>query len=67
LTEFCRVYELPATIEAKLQKLGILGPHILSLILKEELHQDGELWVGEIADVHDAEACWQASLDKNEN
>jgi hypothetical protein len=67
LEDFCHSYQLSVGIQIKLDKLGITGPHALRFLSKDDLRHEGELRVGEIAEIRDAEARWLGRQDENGN
>ena len=59
LQTFCQQFEIPEILETKLQMLAIQGPHVLSWIKDEELRGEGQLALGELGTLRDAEQRWR--------
>jgi hypothetical protein len=55
---FCAKFDLSPAIEAKLSRINVSGPHLLRLIDDNALRKEGELDLGELAGVRDAEERW---------
>jgi hypothetical protein len=58
LDEFCEQYELSDSIRKKLGNIQITGPHVLCLISDSDLRGEGQLSIGELASVRDAQLRW---------
>ena len=56
---FCKHFDIPEILETKLQQLAIQGPHVLSWIKDDDLHGEGQLLLGELDTVHNAEQQWR--------
>ena len=59
LQTFCQQFEIPEILETKLLMLAIQGPHVLSWIKDEELRGEGQLALGELGTLRDAEQRWR--------
>ena len=59
LATFCKDYDIPDQLQHKLIKLCIQGPHALCWISDEDLRREGDLALGELGTLRDAEQCWK--------
>jgi hypothetical protein len=59
LTAFCEWFDIPGGLHNKLVGLGVQGPHVLHFIKDEDLHGEGNLLLGELGTLHDAEERWK--------
>jgi len=59
LRTFCEQFDIPEILEAKLQRLAIQGPHVLSWIKDDDLRGEGQLLLGELGTLRDAEQRWR--------
>jgi hypothetical protein len=55
LAVFCNTFDLSNFILQKLDTLKITGPHGLCFVNGHQLSEMGQLDIGELADVHDAQ------------
>jgi hypothetical protein len=62
LDDFCKQYLLSDLIEDKLCNIQITGPHVLRLISDSDLRGEGNLSIGELASVRDAQLRWNHHL-----
>ena len=58
LTHFCDHFGLSVYVLQKLDALRITGPHGLRFVSDQQLVEKGELEIGELADVQDAQEWW---------
>lgn len=58
LENFCVQYMLSDNIKAKLESIHVAGPHVLSLISNADFRGEGQLSIGELASLRDAEMRW---------
>ena len=58
LTHFCDHFSLSVYVLWKLDALRITGPHGLHFVSDQQLVEKGELEIGELADVQDAQEWW---------
>ncbi|KAF9034592.1 hypothetical protein BJ165DRAFT_1409884 [Panaeolus papilionaceus] len=66
LAKFCKVYDVPDQIHEKLALISVQGPHALSFIKDEDLcPPHGDLLVGELGMLQDAELHWKFAWDNN--
>lgn len=59
LATFCDQFNVPDTLQDKLSKLGVQGPHALSWIKDNDLRGEGALLLGELGTLRDAEQRWK--------
>lgn len=59
LETFCERYSLSVFILQKLDVLKITGPHGLHFVEDDALVEKGNLDIGELADVRDAQERWR--------
>jgi hypothetical protein len=59
LVTFCDQFEVPNQLRDKLVSLCIQGPHALCWIKDEDLRREGNLALGELGTLRDAEQRWK--------
>ena len=59
LVAFCECYMVPDQLKEKLIKLSVQGPQALCWIKDEELRGEGDLLLGELGTLWDAEQWWK--------
>jgi hypothetical protein len=67
LAVFCNTFDLSDFILQKLDVLKITGPHGLRFVSDRQLSEMGQLDIGELADVRDAQERWAMGLGQDEN
>jgi hypothetical protein len=58
LATFCDQFDIPDSLQEKLVKLGVQGPHALSWIKDDDFRGEGALLLGELGTLRDAERRW---------
>jgi len=59
LATFCERFDIPGSLRDKLLGLGVQGPHVLRFIKDEDLRGEGNLLLGELGTLRDAEERWK--------
>lgn len=62
LVDFCLRYDLSHDVQLKLTTIKVTGPHALRYIDDATLREEGQLELGELADIRDAQERWQMEL-----
>jgi hypothetical protein len=66
LDAFCEQFDLSIFVLQKLDTLKITGPHGLRFISDRQLIEQGQMEVGELADVRDAQERWTLGQGQND-
>jgi hypothetical protein len=66
LDAFCEQFDFSIFVLQKLNTLKITGPHGLRFISDRQLIEQGQMEVGELADVRDAQEHWTLGQGQND-
>ena len=62
LADFCARFQLSDAIHDKLANIKVTGPHVLRLVNDDALRAEGNLDIGELADLRDVEERWMVEV-----
>lgn len=59
LEVFCTRYDISDSLQEKLFRMGVQGPHGLRFLKDDDLRMEGQLLLGELGELRDAEERWR--------